>query len=331
MRGIDARGLCGIGVAAGLMLSALVGVRGQELPIAPYEEVKDWGPDGAGAFEWEPGGAETDARGRVYFLRRTDPPLWVMEPSGKVLRSFGNGMFVWAHGVHVDAAGNIWATDCAVGPGSPDSRKQLQKPNATAIAAGRGHQVYKFSPEGKLLMTIGKAAQPGMSTDQFHCPSDVIVAPDGSIFVTDGHNIASQPNARVLKFTKDGKFIKEWGGKGKGPGQFSTPHTLAFDSRGRLFVGDRGNNRIQIFDQEGRFLEQYTQFGGPSGIAITADDTLVATDLNRRAVIIGDAKTGKATGMIPDVWAEGVAADENGNVYAGEVFRHNWRKFTRKK
>lgn len=329
MRRNDVRRVCGLAVAAGMMLLAPA-LGGQEIPTAPYDEVKDWGPETVGAFEWEPAGAETDRQGRVYFLRRSDPAVFVMEPSGKVVRSFGDALFVWAHGLHVDRAGNIWATDCATGP-SPQSQPQLQKRNPTAIAAGRGHQVYKFSPEGKLLMTIGQAGKPGMSSNQFHCPGDVITAPDGSIFISDGHGRNDYPNARMLKFTKDGKFIKEWGRKGKGRGEFSTPHVLAFDSRGRLFVGDRGNDRIQIFDQEGRFLEEYKEFGSPSGIAITSDDTIVVTETGKRVVYIGDAKTGKVTGVLPDVWAEGVAADDNGNIYVGEVFRHNWRKFTRKK
>jgi DNA-binding beta-propeller fold protein YncE len=297
-------------------------------PAAPYEEVKGWGPGVAGNFDWEPAGVDVDRSGRVYFLRRSDPPIYMMEPSGKVLKTFGTAMFVWAHGLSVDRQGNVWATDCAVGP-SAGSQPQLQKLNQAAVAAGRGHQVYKFSPDGKLLMTIGKAGQPGEGPGQFHCPSDVIVAPDGSFFVSDGHE--DTPNARILKFTKDGKFIKTWGTRGKEPGQFASPHALAFDSKGRLFVGDRGNRRIQIFDLDGNFLDQYTGFGSASGIAITADDTIYVTETGRHVLFVGDAKTGKVTGMIPDVWAEGVGADNEGNVYVGEVFRHVWRKFTRKK
>ena len=302
--------------------------RAAQPPIAPYEEVKPWGPSVPGSFEWEPAGADTDSQGRVYFLRRSDPSVWVMEPSGEVIRSFGHAMFVWAHGLHVDREGNIWATDCAVGP-SEGSQPELQTKNEAAIAAGRGHQVYKFSPEGTLLMTLGKAGEPGSGLDQFYCPSDVVTAPDGSIFVSDGHE-GEYPNGRIMKFTKEGEFIKTWGSQGMEPGQFRSPHTLAVDSQGRLFVGDRGNGRIQIFDQEGNFLDQYTDFGGPSGITITSDDTLYVC-CGRRMIYIGSAKTGKVSGVIEDVWAEGLAADDEGNVYAGEVFRHTWRKFSKKK
>lgn len=317
-------------LAAALVLLAVPRAqeKAKEIPVAPYEEVKPWGPSVRGSLEWEPAGADTDRQGRVYFLRRSDPAVWVMEPSGKVIRSFGDALFVWAHGMHVDRQGNIWATDCAIGPGGA-AASELQKLNQKAIAAGKGHLVYKFSPEGKILMTLGKAGQPGTGTDQFYCPADIVTAPDGSIFVSDGHE-GDHPNGRILKFTKDGKFIKTWGQKGKGPGEFASPHTLALDSRGRLFVGDRANGRIEIFDQDGKFLEETKKFGGPAGIAITSDDTMYVCCPDKE-IRVGSAKTLEVTGVIKDVWAEGVAADDHGNVYAGEVFRHVWRKFTRKK
>lgn len=298
-----------------------------DLPPAPYTEVAPWGPEIEGTFEWEPAGFDTDRTGRVYVLRRSDPAVVVLDASGKLLRSFGTALFVWAHGISVDRQGNVWGTDCALGP-SASAQAQLQPRNTAAMAAGRGHQVYKLGPDGTLLLTLGKAGQPGEGPDQFHCPSDVIVAADGSIFVADGHEVT--PNARIVKFTRDGTFIKAWGRRGTAPGEFVSPHTLAFDSRGRLFVGDRGNRRIQIFDLDGHLLDQYTGFGAPSGIAITADDTMFVTDVDQRVVYVGNAKTGKTTGLIRDVWGEGVAADNHGNVYVGEAFTHRWRKFSRK-
>src|SRR5205807_10332395 len=123
---------------------------------------------------------------------------------------------------------------------------------------GKGHQVIKFSPEGKVLLTLGKAGVTGDGADTFNQPSDVVVAPNGDIFVADGHG--GNSNARIVKFSKDGKFIKAWGKKGSAPGEFDTPHALAFDSKGRLFVADRANDRIQIFDQDGKFLDQWKQF-----------------------------------------------------------------------
>ncbi|TMH19989.1 MAG: hypothetical protein E6H70_02420 [Betaproteobacteria bacterium] len=158
-------------------------------------------------------------------------PLVKLSPSGKFLKSFGAGMFAFPHGIHIDRAGNVWVTDA-------DGKD------------GKGHQVVKFSAEGKVLLTLGKAGVAGDGPDTFNRPSDVLTAPNGDIFVADGHG--GDSNARIVKFSKDGKFIKTWGRKGADRGEFDTPHALAMDSRGRLFVGDRGNSRIQIFDQEER-------------------------------------------------------------------------------
>jgi sugar lactone lactonase YvrE len=183
-------------------------------------------------------------------------------------------------------------------------------------------------------MTLGKpggAADP----DYFYQPNDVLVAPDGSIFVSEGHGGA---NARILKFTKDGKLIKTFGRKGSGPGEMEGPHALAMDSRGRLFVGDRSNNRIEIFDQEGNFLAEWKQFSRPSGLYIDRNDVLYVADSEsesvsrnhdgwKRGIRIGSARDGKVTAFIPDPVekttgtsaAEGVAADANGVIYGAEV------------
>ena len=239
------------------------------------------------------------------------------DASGALKTSFGGGMFVFPHGMFVDADGNVWVTDS-----KGDN--------------GKGHQVFKFSPEGKVLLTLGKAGVAGDGPDVFNQPSDVVVSKTGEIFVADGHDEKS--NARIVKFTKDGKFIKTWGQKGKKPGEFDTPHGLAFDSKGRLFVADRSNNRIQIFDQEGKFLEEWKQFSRPSGIYIDANDMIYVADSEsnskvnpgfKRGIRVGSAKDGKVTAFIPDpepdpekVWtsaAEGVAADAKGNIYGAEV------------
>ncbi len=166
-------------------------------------------------------------------------------------------MFIFPHGGTVDRDGNLWVTD---------ARGE----------SGMGHQVFKFSPDGKVLMTLGKAGVSGSTPDLFDQPTDVVVAPNGDIFVTDSHR--NGKNNRVVKFTKDGKYVKEWGKKGSGRGEMSEPHTIAMDSRGRLFVGDRENNRIQIFDQDGKYLDEWRQFGRPSGIFITKDDTIYVAD-----------------------------------------------------
>jgi sugar lactone lactonase YvrE len=243
--------------------------------------------------------------------------------SGKVLANFGAGMIVFPHGLYVDRDGNVWVTD-------GQANKQGTK----------GHQVFKFSPDGKVLMTLGKAGVPGNGPDTFNEPNDVVIAPNGDIFVADGHsgqsdNPPPNANARIVKFTKDGKYIKEWGKLGSAPGEFRTPHSLAFDSRGRLFVADRGNLRIQIFDQDGKFLEQWRQFSRVSGLFIDRDDTLYAIDSEsnpmrhpgwKTGIRIGTAKADKVLAFIPPhetgkyegAAGEGVAVDRDGNVYAAE-------------
>src|SRR5262249_36040040 len=158
------------------------------------------------------------------------PPIVKLEPSGKYVKSFGAGMFVQPHGIHVDRDNNVWVTDA-------QGRD------------GKGHVVVKFNQDGKVLLPLGKPGVPGDGNDAFNQPSDVITAPNGDIFVADGHG--GDSNARIVKFSKDGKFTKTWGRKGSGPGEFDTPHGLAMDTQGRLFVGDRSNNRVQIFDQDG--------------------------------------------------------------------------------
>jgi sugar lactone lactonase YvrE len=219
---------------------------------------------------------------------------------------------------------------------------------------GKGHQVFKFSPEGKVLMTLGKAGLAGDGPDTFNQPNDVAIAKNGDIFISDGHT-PGMGNARVMKFSKDGKFIKQWGKHGSGPGEFEVPHALAFDSKGRLFVGDRANNRIQIFDQEGTFLAEWKQFSRPSGLYIDKHDILYVTDSEstdrdgygknpgwKRGIRIGSAKTGVVTAFIPDPQqpangvlpatsaAEGVAADAKGVVYGAEVGPKDIKRYSKK-
>ncbi len=252
--------------------------------------------------------------------------------SGRRLRSFGAGLFAWPHGMFVDSAGNVWVTD-AVGFG--------------AQPEGMGHVVYKFSPEGELLMTLGTKGVAGQGPNTFTQPSDVLVAPNGDIFVADGHG--AEGNNRIVKLSPDGRFLKEWGSTGTGPGEFQDPHDLAMDSQGRLFVADRANNRIQIFDQEGRHLASWTQFGRPSGLYIDSDDVLYATDSEsnarrnpgwKRGIYIGSVRDGRVTAFIPDPesdpdgsatsGAEGIAVDAEGAIYGAEVGPQTVRKYVRK-
>jgi sugar lactone lactonase YvrE len=309
------------------MVVVTVGAQNGTLP-KPYHEVVNWATLPAGA-KWA-GVISVDpaSNGDIWVFHRSDPPILRFDQSGKVVKSFGEGMFGQAHGMTVDRDGNVWVTDAQV-------------------KDGKGNQVFKFSPDGKLLMTLGKPGVAGGGNDVFSGPCDVAVAGNGNIFVADGH-IADVPVNRIVKFSKDGTFMKAWGTRGSGPGEFDTPHSLAIDSRGRIFVADRSNSRIQIFDQDGRFLDQWKQFGRPSGVFIDQNDTIYVADsqsnskLNpgyTRGIRIGSAKDGKVTALIPFVepdpeknsnaGIEGVAADAKGNVYAGEVSTEMFKKYAK--
>ena len=248
-------------------------------------------------------------------------PIQKFDASGNLVTSFGAGMFNYPHGLFVDRDDNVWVCD-------------------GRTKDGKGQTVMKFSPGGTLLMTLGKPGVAGDGPDTFNAPSDVLVSPNGDIFVADGHG--GDTNARIVKFSKDGKFIKTWGKKGSAPGEFDAPHGLAMDSAGRLFVADRSNNRIQVFDQYGKFLAEWRQFGRPSGVFIDKKNILYVADSTstdqtnpgfKQGIRIGGVKNGKVTAFIP--WSEGntlegVAADEKGNVYAGFTNTMSFRRFVKK-
>ena len=263
-------------------------------------------------------------------------PILHFDTSGKLIKAFGAGMFNFPHGLHVDKDGNVWVTD-------HDSNAPGGK--------GRGQQVFKFDPNGKVLMTLGKAGVSGNGPDTFNKPSDVLVAPNGDIYVADGHG--PETNARIVKFDKTGKFIRAWGGHGSGPDQLEGPHALAMDSKGRLFVGDRTNNRVQVFDQDGKLLASWKQFGRPSGIFIDRNDMIYVTDSEsrednkpeeyghnpgvHRGIRWGNVRDGKVIGYIPDPKptggssiSEGVAVDRQGNVYGAEVGPRDVKKYVKK-
>ena len=252
--------------------------------------------------------------------------IMLFDKDGNLVRSFGAGYITWPHGIHVDTEGNVWIADGRDNQGGDN-------PPANAY----GHQVHKFSPTGVHLMTLGNKGG-GRDEEYFYTPNDVHVAPDGSIFVGEGHSSAEGTPNRVLKFDADGNFLFSFGEWGEEPGNFRQPHSLAMDSKGRLFVADRGNNRIQIFDQQGNLLDVWHQFSRLSGIYIDKNDVLYAADSESgsvnpdhgawtRGIRIGSAITGEVEFLIPDpipdcrgtCTAEGVVADANGNIYGAEV------------
>jgi sugar lactone lactonase YvrE len=329
------------------VLSVLAGVPAQPATQAvrndlpqPYRTTRDWGELPPGVKWAAVTAIEPAPDGTIFVVHRcfanscagrSEAPILQYDPRGRLLASFGQGLFVFPHGAAVDRSGNLWVTDA----GGAD---------------GKGHVVLKFSPDGQLLMTLGRPGISGSGPALFDQPTDVVVAPSGDIFVTDSHR--NGKNNRVVRFTKEGRFVREWGGKGSGPGQLSEPHTIAIDSRGRLFVGDRENNRIQIFDQDGKLLDEWRQFGRPSGIAITPDDVIYVADSEsggrdtgahevpgiKKGIRIGSARDGSVTAFIEDseslavehAGAEGVGVDAQGNVYGGVVRRQMLERHVKK-
>jgi hypothetical protein len=281
---------------------------------------------------------------------------------GTLIRSFGSGMIVYPHGIHVDSQGNVWVVDGQSNMNGARGRGRgargvtdgagvpADTPPATP-AVPMGMQVVKFSPDGKVLLTLGTAGVAGNDESHFNQPSDVVTAPNGDVFVADGHG--NDSNARIVKFTKAGAFVKAWGHKGNGPGELDTPHGITIDSQGRLFVADRENSRIQIFDQDGKFLDQWKQFGRPSGLYIDKHDILYSADSEsntprnhnefNRGIHVGSARTGVVTAFIPDPLgnqdegplvvtsaSEGVTADAEGNIYGIQVRPYGLFKYAKK-
>ena len=316
----------------------------------PYETMRDWGtlPDGrtwgsVSAVNVDVDGVHiwaADRCGTNSCAESDVDPIVKLDPDGNVVQSFGAGLITWPHGMDVDAEGNVWIADAR----SPTARELESSPNAPM----NGHQVVKFSPEGEVLLVLGTPGEAGDPPTHFTEPNDVVVGPDGSIYVGEAHGAQFQdepgPDAigRITKWAPDGTFIKSWGSWGYEDGQFRAPHSLAFDSQGRLFVADRGNRRIQIFDQEGTHLDTWYQFSRISGLFIDDNDMLYAIDSEsdenynpggwQKGLRVGSARTGEVMYFIPaheserpsgmggvGSMGEGVTVDGAGNIIAGEV------------
>jgi hypothetical protein len=272
-----------------------------------------------------------------------NPPILEFDASGKLLKSFGAGIFAYPHGFAMDKDGNLWATDV----NDEETVLGMSAKNAQGVVMGQ--EVLKLNPEGKVLMTLGKEGVSGNGPDTFDRPTGVAIAPNGDIFVSDGHYPNKHDSARVMKFSKDGKFMKEWGHKGSGPGEFDEPHDIFIGgSQNHVYIADRRNRRIQVFDLEGNFIAAWRQFGQPSSVFVSKDDTIYvgasfpdpsAKKGELRGITIGNVKDGSLKAFIPDpsdldkvimgTSASGIAADDKGTIYAADVGTHNLRKYVK--
>ncbi|MYB07324.1 MAG: hypothetical protein F4Y24_13315 [Gemmatimonadetes bacterium] len=254
---------------------------------AAYELVEGWG--GAREDVGTVTAVDVDDDGNVYAFRRDANDVWKLDADGTLLEQWDQDFDQWAHGIRVGPDGSIWTVD------------------------GQGHQVKKWSHDGReLLMTLGEYGVAGETPDLFNRPTDVGFGPDGEFFVSDGYG-----NNRVAKYDRNGEFIMAWGEAGTEPGQFNLPHTIVVDARNRVFVGDRENARIQIFDLDGNLLEIWEHLGSPYGLSIDGSDQLYVADLVNARIWIARASDGELLRTIDDTKAiHWVAADRLGNVYA---------------
>jgi hypothetical protein len=286
-----------------------------------------------------PGSATCIGRGN------SNPPILQFDPSGKLLSSFGGGMFAYPHGFTIDADGNLWVSDVN------DEATVLGMSAKNSAGIVMGQEVLKLSPAGRVLLTLGKEGVSGNGPDTFDRPTGIALAPNGDIFVSDGHYPNSHHNARIVKFSKDGRFIKSWGREGGAPGEFLDPHDIFIGgSQNHLYVADRRNSRIQVFDLDGNFIVAWKQFGSPSSLFVGKDDTIyvgsafpepTAKKGELRGIVIGSVKDGSLKAFIPDPAdieklvrgssASGLVADDAGTIYAADVAAHNLRKYVKVK
>lgn len=284
-----------------LLLSRSLFAQNASPPALPYKPVPDFLSLPPSANFGEAAGVALNSKGHIFVFHRGLQPLMEFDTNGKFIRTRGEGLFTTPHGLRIDVEDNIWTTDIG------------------------SHLVLKLSPEGRVLMVFGRKGEPGETDFQFNQPSDVAFDPAGNIYVTDGYG-----NSRVVKFDKNGKFIKAWGDKGTAPGQFNLPHAVAIDAKGLVYVADRENKRIQIFDGDGNFIREWTHVGYPFGLFITSDQFLyIATGTENRILqvdlngnILGVfGEKGKRPGQFG--WPHGIAVGPNHEIYVSEIL--NWR------
>lgn len=274
--------------------------------IVAFEPVRDF-PKLPADYSLGPCSAvATNSKGEVFLFHRGKHPILCVDADGKLLRSWGDDLIGKAHGLRTDRQDNVWVTDI-----------------------GR-HRVMKFDPTGKLLLSLG-TGKAGTGTDEFDQPTDIAFGTDGDFFVSDGYG-----NSRVLKFSSAGRLMKSWGARGKTPGEFHTPHAVVMDSKGRLLVGDRENNRIQLFDDDGQALAQWEGFA-PYGLAINGDGHVFVADGRAHQVLRLDA-----SGKVQQRWGQKgqalgefnlphmLAFDSVGNLFVAEVGNLRFQKFIKK-
>ena len=318
----------------------------------PYRVIRNWGMEPEGRPWGAANGVAIDRDGTSVWVAdrcgngigcvgSTVDPIQKFDQSGKRLTSFGGGMFVWPHGLHVDRDGNIWLADSRR-PTAEELKEFPQEKN-------KGSVVVKFSPKGKVLMTLGKSGVAGNPPEALTDPTNIITAPNGDIYVAEGHTAPEAPEAvgRISVFDKSGKFLRSFGKLGTGPGEFRIPHAMVFDSKGRLIVADRVNHRIQILDTNGKFIAEYREFSRVSGLAIDKNDTIYASDSEstakthpgwQKGIRIGNLKDGKVTIFIPGhktetpdgAMGEGIALDAAGNLYTAEATVRGVTKYVKK-
>lgn len=327
------------GALAAIFAFALLGAAAADDEPRPepghYDVVRGWPRLPSGKSLGAVSGVGVDSHGNVFVFHRNDrrwpdsdalslepiraPTVAMLDPrSGEILAEWGDNLFAMPHGLTVDAQDNVWLTDVAL------------------------HQVYKFSHDGRLLLTLGERGVPGGDSEHFNRPTAVAVAPDGAVFVTDGYR-----NTRVMKFSPRGRFLFQWGTPGAGPGQFDVPHGVAVDRAGRVYVADRGNQRVQIFEQNGGYIGEWSsaRIGRPYGVAVSPNGNVVVADGGDQsarmpprsgvAILRSDGsfverfgRWGNRDGEL--AMAHDVAVGRDGAIYVGEIDGARVQKFVRR-